>query len=209
MPENKGFEKGKGTKRKIEDAAMELFAEYGYKGTSVRKIAAKVGIRESALYNHFKNKEAIFIAITERAFNTPFSQDMSAESIQASAKKGKAFLQKYVTEFKLMSFDRNSEKLFRFLMIELMQNPLLREGFEKRFRDINVKFLSSVFFAMMQEGLIRSDDPMVMADAFMGQLFYIRLNISLLKADSRSTAPYSTAFEKALDFFWRGIALEH
>ena len=45
------------TKEKILKASSTLFSEHGYKGTSVRKIASEVGIRESALYNHFKNKE--------------------------------------------------------------------------------------------------------------------------------------------------------
>jgi len=56
MQQNSG---GKSTKELILKASMELFSEYGYKAASVRKIAAKVGIRESALYNHFTNKEEI------------------------------------------------------------------------------------------------------------------------------------------------------
>src|SRR6266496_1241753 len=36
------------------DAAAELFLQYGYDATSVRQIADKVGVTESALYYHFK-----------------------------------------------------------------------------------------------------------------------------------------------------------
>ena len=60
MPITPKNAQGKHTKERILELAMELFAEHGYKGTSVRKIASKVGIRESALYNHYTNKEDIF-----------------------------------------------------------------------------------------------------------------------------------------------------
>jgi AcrR family transcriptional regulator len=206
MPENKGFHKGSNTKLLIEDAAMELFAEQGYKGTSVRKIASKVGIRESALYNHFTNKEAIFLSVASRVFASPFAQHKSEEFIQEYAKKGKPFLHKFMTEFKLMSFDKKYEKLFRFMLIELMQNEVLRSGFKQEFHDANIKLLSSGFFVMMQEGVIRSEDPMTLANAFLGQLFYLRLQVSLLKADNQATTSLSTAFEKQLDLFWSSIA---
>lgn len=207
MTENRAFEKGKETKKKIVEAAMELFAEHGYKGTSVRKIAAKVGIRESALYNHFTNKEAIFMAIASRVFSSPFTHQNDPNFVQEYAKKGKPFLHKFTTEFKLMSFDKKSERLFRFMMIELMQNETLRSGFQKEFHAANIKTLSSALFVMMQEGLIRSEDPMVMAHAFLAPLFYLRLQVSLLKADGQSTTPLSTAFEKQLDLFWSSVAI--
>lgn len=207
MSVNREFERGKETKNKIIDAAMELFAEYGYKGTSVRKIAARVGIRESALYNHFENKEAIFTSIASRVFASPFSHQNDPNFIQENAKKGKPFLYKFVTEFKLMTFDKKSERLFRFMMIELLQNETLRTAFQKEFHDANIKTLSSALFCMMQEGLIRSEDPMVMANAFLAPLFYLRLQVSMLKADQKQTTPLSTAFEKQLNLFWASVAL--
>ncbi|MHC3994530.1 TetR/AcrR family transcriptional regulator [Thiomicrolovo sp. ZZH C-3] len=206
MPENREFKKGGDTKKLIEEAAMDLFAEYGYKGASVRKIAAKVGIRESALYNHYANKEAIFLAVAGRVFASPFAHQKTEEFVQQNAKKGKSFLHKFMTEFKLMTFDKKYEKLFRFMLIELMQNDVLRSGFRQEFHDANVKLLSSGFFIMMQEGLIRSNDPMTLANAFLGQLFYLRLQVSLLKADGASTTALSTAFEKQLDLFWSSIS---
>jgi len=207
MPAATNSKRVKHTKELIRDAAMELLAEYGYKGTSVRKIASKVGIRESALYNHYSNKEAIFLSITSKIFTTPFSHEDDQKIFYENAKKGKRFLQRFMTEFKLLSFDKNSEKLFRIMMIELMQNSSLRESFMKEFHEKNIKLLSGSFFIMMQEGLIRSSDPMVMANEFLAPFFYLRLQISLLKADGASTTPLSTQFEKHVDFFWESITI--
>lgn len=207
MSENRDFHKGGDTKRLIEEAAMELFSEQGYKGTSVRKIAAKVGIRESALYNHFANKEAIFNAIASRVFASPFSERNTDDYLKEYAKKGKPFLHKFMTEFKLVSFDKRHEKLFRFMLIELMQNTMLRSSFVQEFHENNIKTLSTGFFVMMQEGLIRSNDPMTLSNAFLGQFFYLRLQVSLLKADNRPTTSLSTAFEKQLDLFWSMVSV--
>ena len=54
---------GQRTRQAILDAALALFAEKGFFGTSLRDVAAAVGVRESALYNYFKNKEALFEAL--------------------------------------------------------------------------------------------------------------------------------------------------
>ncbi len=47
------------TKERILYMSLELFAQKGYSGVSVREIASAIGVRESALYKHFKNKQDI------------------------------------------------------------------------------------------------------------------------------------------------------
>ncbi len=194
------------TKEKILKEASTLFSQLGYKATSVRKIASKVGIRESALYNHFKNKEEIFLTIADEIFAT--SVELDREKIQEEAKRGKPFLARFATTYKLVTFDKNSEKMFRLLLIELFTNEALRKKFIQEFHDKNIKLLSEAFFIMMQEGLIRSNDPMLVAYEFLSSLFYIRFHITLLRIDSESTSHLSTQMEKHVDFFWEGIKVQ-
>lgn len=205
MPENTTIKKKTGTKENIIKVSSVLFSEYGYKGTSVRKIASEVGIRESALYNHFKNKEEIFISVAKEIFTTPFSTD--EDSIKELALRGKAFLQKYTMQYKLLTFDKKNENMFRLLMIELFQNKELREQFMNEFHNENIKMFSEAFFIMMQNSLIRSGDPMMVAYEFISTLFYIRLQITLLRFDSSSTTNLSTQFEKHVEFFWDSIRI--
>lgn len=205
MTENTTPVKKTGTKAKILKESKALFSELGYKGASVRKIAAKVGIRESALYNHFKNKEEIFLEASREIFSSPFSFD--SEAIKELSLKGKPFLQKYTMQYKLLTFDKNNENMFRILMIELLQNKELREQFISSFHDKNIKILSEGFFIMMQNGLVRSGDPMMMSYEFLSTLFYIRLQVTLLRFDGESTNALSTQFEKHVDFFWESIKI--
>lgn len=205
MSEITHVQKKTGTKQKILKAASTLFSEHGFKATSVRKIASEVGIRESALYNHFQNKEEIFLSVAKEIFTTPFSQNES--DIKESALKGKAFLQKFTMQYKLLTFDKNNENMFRLLMIELFQNKELREQFMNEFHNENIKVLSEAFFMMMQNSLIRSADPMMVAYEFLSTLFYIRLQITLLRFDGSSTTNLSTQFEKHVEFFWESIRI--
>lgn len=203
MPSTTTFPKKTNTKQKILKVSSTLFSEHGYKGTSVRKIAFAVGIRESALYNHFKNKEEIFLSVAKEIFASPFSA--GDEDIKESALKGKAFLQKFAMQYKLLTFDKNNENMFRLLMIELFANKELREQFMDEFHTQNIKTLSEAFFIMMQNNLIRSSDPMMVAYEFLSTLFYIRLQITLMRFDNSSTNSMSTQFEKHVEFFWESI----
>ena len=54
------------TAERILDAAEDLFAQKGYSATSLGDVADRVGIRSPSLYNHFRNKEALYEAVLER-----------------------------------------------------------------------------------------------------------------------------------------------
>ena len=203
MPNNTTLNKHSGTKEKILKVSTALFSQLGYKGASVRQIASEVGIRESAIYNHYKNKEEIFLEVAKGIFSSPFS--LSSEEVQELAQRGKPFLQKFALQHKMLTFDKANENMFRLLMIELMQNRDLREQFRVDFHDKNIKLLSEGFFIMMQNSLIRSGDPMMVSYEFLSTLFYTRLQITLMHFDSLSTNSLSTHFEKHVDFFWESI----
>ncbi|MFD4374153.1 TetR/AcrR family transcriptional regulator [Streptomyces sp. NPDC058486] len=51
------------TRQRIQDVALELFAEQGYEKTSLREIAERLDVTKAALYYHFKTKEDIIIGI--------------------------------------------------------------------------------------------------------------------------------------------------
>ncbi len=58
----------KPTIERILDAAEDVFAQKGYEAASLGEVADKVGIRSPSLYNHFKNKEALYSAVLDRLF---------------------------------------------------------------------------------------------------------------------------------------------
>jgi AcrR family transcriptional regulator len=53
------------TRSRVQQVALELFAEQGYEKTSLREIAERLGVTKAALYYHFKSKEDIVHSITD------------------------------------------------------------------------------------------------------------------------------------------------
>ncbi|MEP2653331.1 MAG: TetR/AcrR family transcriptional regulator [Paraglaciecola sp.] len=56
-------------KYQILQAAIEVFGTYGYKKTSMQDIADALDISRPALYQYYKNKEAVFLALVEHTLN--------------------------------------------------------------------------------------------------------------------------------------------
>lgn len=54
---------GNTAREEILDAAAELFTTIGYAGTSTRRIADAVGMRQASLYHHFATKDDILDAL--------------------------------------------------------------------------------------------------------------------------------------------------
>ena len=54
------------TKQKILDVALDLFSQNGFSAVSIRDICKVVDIKESSVYYHFKNKQAILDELLQR-----------------------------------------------------------------------------------------------------------------------------------------------
>lgn len=60
------------TKDKVLEAALELFIDHGYHGTSIKLIVEKSGVSTGSVYHHFFNKEDIIkelYAVTKKHMN--------------------------------------------------------------------------------------------------------------------------------------------
>jgi AcrR family transcriptional regulator len=54
-----------GTRARIQQVALELFADNGYEATSLREIAERLGVTKAALYYHFKTKDEIIESLVQ------------------------------------------------------------------------------------------------------------------------------------------------
>jgi len=58
--------KGEQTKIAILLAAEQVFAEAGYRGSSLAAVAERAGVTQSGLLHHFKNKEELLLGVLEQ-----------------------------------------------------------------------------------------------------------------------------------------------
>lgn len=192
------------TKIKILKHALKLFSSKGYKETTVRDISGSIGIKQSALYNHFKNKDAILETLISDLMSSAIVTLFDKKK-NNTPKEGKALLMDIAVTFKLISFDKKNEALFKLLMQELYKNEHIRVIYSEHFYQENVKKLSGIFFEMMQKELIKSSEPLLLANEFFSSLFFYQMQVSLLKIDEKSTSSIVTLFEKHVEYFWKNI----
>jgi TetR/AcrR family transcriptional regulator len=56
------------TRDRVLQVAQALFAERGYRGTSLRDISARIGIKAPSLLHHFASKDELYLAVLDRIF---------------------------------------------------------------------------------------------------------------------------------------------
>ena len=200
--------KGSKTRDKILKQSLKLFSSKGYKATTVRDIAGAIGIKQSALYNHFKNKDEILETLISNLTSSAIVTIFDDKESQDLHRQGKTLLMSIATTFKLISFDGQNEALFKLLMQEIYNNQHIRDIYNEFFYQENVKALSKHFFMMMQDEMIKSSDPLLLANEFFSPLFFYQMQVSLLKLDKKSTSSVVSLFEKHVDMFWDNIKAE-
>jgi AcrR family transcriptional regulator len=79
---SKGTARAEDTRRKIYEAAMEMFRDKGFEETTMRDIAAKAGVALGGAYYYFSSKDAIvlaFYAEMQEASNQPVLEALTGE----------------------------------------------------------------------------------------------------------------------------------
>ena len=176
------------TKRKILIAAIDLFAIKGFTETSVRDIAAAVGIKSASLYNHFSSKEDIlefmlndFDDHTRKMFNNP---DMP--SILQKNPTVDGIISCLQTSFSVLA-DEYYLKLLNVLFHEQHRNSIVRSYVAKTVLD-SEEHVERIFGILKNLNIISHDaDPDFWKKAT-SSLLYVFPNRSMLGVGQGSTA---------------------
>ena len=157
---------GQRTRQAILDAALDLFAEKGYFGTSLRDVAAAVGVRESALYNYFAGKEALFDALL--AAHQDSKEERLTPLAEAPIADGRTTLLR-VAYATLESFTQpREEKLFRILMSDGVR--LAKVGRINLHERMSHGRLHDLMQRLIREGWLRRADVNMLSLAFVSPL---------------------------------------
>ncbi|WP_058304249.1 TetR/AcrR family transcriptional regulator [Gorillibacterium timonense] len=181
------------TKERILTEALTLFSVHGYEGVSVRDIAGAVGIKESSLYKHYRNKQAIFDTLLEE-MNERYHTMESALGIPGAAvapvseaKQGVEFdpviVYSEITEEALIEMscalfryylrDDYAAKFRRMLSIEQYRNNAAGSAFTDTFLNGPLHYQSLLFAGLMNGGAFREEDPDIAALHFYSPLYLL------------------------------------
>jgi AcrR family transcriptional regulator len=65
---NRRLTAGETTRKRLQQVALDLFWEKGYRSTTTRDVAASLGVQQASLYYHMKNKEDLLHGICYSSF---------------------------------------------------------------------------------------------------------------------------------------------
>lgn len=172
------------TKEKITEEALILFAEKGYKGTSVKNIADAVGIKDASLYNHFKSKQEIFNSIVEliskhisnlsQTLGLPQDENMDILASDFYMKLDLAGLKKILRElFVFYLTDPYISRFWRIAQMEQYTNPQIYTMFRKIFMEEAISYQEKLFCKMMEQGIIYPGDASATAISFYAPIYLL------------------------------------
>lgn len=87
------------TQHRLLDAAIQAFSENGYKGTSTRDIAERAGVHHPLITYHFRNKDQLWRAASDkifREFNISLVKAMALVPEVDPKARAEAFVRTYV-----------------------------------------------------------------------------------------------------------------
>ena len=148
------------TKDKILIEALSLFSVSGFSGVSVRDIAKAVGIRESAIYKHYKNKQEL---ISKFNHNVNTKEVFPISIIQEI----------YCNIFLFYLTDDILSKFRRMMTIEHLKNHELNRKFKDMFIEKTLSYQSEVFRKLINEGKVNGTNPDIMAIHFYSPIFML------------------------------------
>ncbi|MGA9141431.1 MAG: TetR/AcrR family transcriptional regulator [Methanocella sp.] len=158
----------KGTKEKIFDAAVDLFAERGYDGVSVRDIAREVGLTEGAVYRHYSGKDEILESIFAYVEGRIYPQAPEG-SIDAMA-EALSFREILETVPRFMMADPHLAKITRIMLIELYHNEKIGNYFRRELIERPIDETEVLFRKLMEHGKIRPCNPRAVATLFISYM---------------------------------------
>ena len=172
---------------------MEAFAAQGLEGTSLRELAARIGVSHAALLHHFTSKEALYAAVLAQIADSLRAVLATQSSPSPTVNGVLARVEAY------LDWSLEHEAYARVLLRELLENRA-RAGRARRW------FLSPVVDALSSEvahvrsGAARACDPELLVLDRVGAVAYFVAALPTLERyrGRRSARELITAFRRQL-----------
>lgn len=181
------------TKERILDAALELFAQSGYLGTSMSDIAKQLGITKGALYKHYASKQEILDSIVERMNKMDYER---AEEYEMPENEPDGFAESYlhtpigkIRDYSMAQFDHWTKERFssnfrKMLTLEQYRDPKLAQLYHDYLATGPAEYMAAIFRKLTD----CDDDAMQLALEFYGPMFLL-YSVYDGAADKDSIAP--------------------
>jgi AcrR family transcriptional regulator len=155
--------------------ATHLFAERGFRGTSIRRIASACGVTEAALYRHFKSKFRLYqSAIRWKANQHDIAGFLAREGSQGS-------LEDVLTRVAhhILAFLETDPELLKLMLNNSVETGPGAAVLFHEVRHPYIQFLSQQLEARMATGEVRDVDPTITSRCFVGMVMDCALSVGV------------------------------
>jgi AcrR family transcriptional regulator len=167
-------------RQEILKAAMELFAEKGFRGTTTRDLAARAGVNEAIIFRYFINKTGLYRAILEEKVQAGRAERYKEVEQHARSSDTRTFLEFVGNKF----FERHEQDstFMRLLLFSALERHELADMFlaSMGLRDPMAAYMER----QMNEGALRRVDPYLAWRAFFG-MFASHIQIQEIFGESK------------------------
>jgi len=184
------------------DAAIKLFSEKGFRGTTTRELAAEVGVSEPVLYQHFATKSDLYAAIIET--KSLEVQRITAD-VQAYLELGDdvAFFTHLANV--ILDFHEHDPGYLRLLLFSALERHELADRFNERQAHGFTQAVIGYIERRAQDGALRvTIDPALVAMSFIGMVAHYGLDC-MLAAKGESPKDRQTVVDGMVNIFLQGI----
>jgi len=195
------------TKNRILDCAIEQFSRKGYTGVSIRDITREVGIKESSLYKHFRNKEEILETIFHNfrldtlRILPPLDRLDEILELLGPVK----FLERGLHNFKQHAADPIMQKIWRILYIEQYREPVARDLYLNDILTKTIDCLEAAFVKLIEHQRCKPLHPRTLAVEYQYPIFTMISEYIMLKSDQQDTAHVEQMMSDHLTFFCMAV----
>ena len=156
----------KDTKGRILAAALEMFSQKGYAGTNIRELTASLGLVKSSMYKHFRSKEEIWNTLLDELIAYYDAHFGSLEHLPPvpDSLDGLVAMTARMTDVTI--HDETIVMTRKMLSIEQFRDERARDLATKHFLIGLTEMFTKIFEGMMEKGLLRRDDPAMLAFAY-------------------------------------------
>ena len=165
------------TKENILIAAERVFAEKGFKGTTIREVAKEAGIVNSLIFYYFKNKAEMYEAVFQHAFDE--LEDLIQQNLNLDLDRlatVKALM------FSVTDFAAKHLNLMKILTREIIDNGSVVHKITQQYFDPLHDFASEFLAEGREESLFRDVNPLQFLVSLMGMIVFYFVSDPLLHA---------------------------
>jgi TetR/AcrR family transcriptional repressor of nem operon len=157
------------------DGAIECFWRNGYKATSVRELAARMGINCTSLYNAFGSKRALFRRALERYLDCSMRERINRiESSRPPKRAIRAFIAEIIAR-SVADADRRGCMLVNSAMEVAPHDRGLRRAIAQRLGELEAFFRRCVIAAQHNGSIPPDRNPADLARLLLGVVLGIRV----------------------------------